>query len=498
MKDARYIIFFIAAALACSCNADMSVHIAAPIIKAPVESSIEGTLQGRTYTLNWPESEYLMEVSIYEGGEIVETAVTADNFYVHSDIERNVEYIYVLKFTDGTNFSKGTLKTFIKRGAGECSGLKTTQIEREGGYDAKVEWSTEDTDATAVSFAASNGKGRDINEEIPVGTEEYVIDGVITGDTWTVTLIARNDEGESMPVADTFTVKNMEVAYLSMYGTPDELIANGDDDEAYGWIWFHKEYPQGEYLPFSSISSAESLNKYGTLFFMRDIEDSQVDAFTFPESVTAATPFIKAWYKEGGNLLLWGYAVTYIGHIGRISLDMLKKNDNAIGRDHGSHNGDTWKMAVQLAVPGFTKDFSSHPIYNGLEAVPSGDTKFIAVKGPGFTEDNNCVFFNIPSVLTNIENQKKACYDALTSIYGIYPLGVWDSQITWISQLNVWEARQGNTDFKGTVLCVGNGGCNFYMKQMDGTYDLSKPSANSYQDNIEKMARNALDYLRTL
>ena len=97
----------------------------------------------------------------------------------------------------------------------------------------------------------------------------------------------------------------------------------------------------------------------------------------------------------------------------------------------------------------------------------------IPFKGAGWTEDHNCLFFNIPSALTGLGNQEESCYNTLTQVYGIYPLGTWDSQIDWVSQLNVWEAQQGNTEFKGTILCIGNGGCEFSLKNEDGTPDIS-------------------------
>ena len=139
-------------------------------------------------------------------------------------------------------------------------------------------------------------------------------------------------------------------------------------------------------------------------------------------------------------------------------------------------------MAVQLH-PGsrFKKDASNHPIFKGLDVVETDRTKLIPFKGAGWTEDHNCLYFNIPSVLTGLGNQDEACYNSLTQVYGIYPLGTWDSQIDWVSQLNVWEARQGNTEFKGTVICIGNGGCEFSLKNADGTPDISAyPKNNPY------------------
>ena len=218
-----------------------------------------------------------------------------------------------------------------------------------------------------------------------------------------------------------------------------------------------------------------------------------------PDVVNAATPVITEWYKNGGSLLLWSHATVYAGYLGRINLDDMKGNDHVFGFGEGSINNDVWSMAVQLH-PGsrFTKDHSGHPIYKGLEVTSNDRTKLIAFKGPGWTEDHNCLYFNLPSLYTGIGNQEEACYTQLTQTYGIYPLGTWDSQIDWVSQMNVWEAQQGNTDFKGTLLCIGNGGCEFSMKNLDGTPDKSAhPKNNIYQDNVLTLAKNSLEYLKT-
>ena len=77
-------------------------------------------------------------------------------------------------------------------------------------------------------------------------------------------------------------------------------------------------------------------------------------------------------------------------------------------------------------------------------------------------------------------------------------MGTWDSQIDWVSQMNVFEAQQGNTEYKGTVLCIGNGGCEFSMKNGDGTPDKSAhPKNNPYQENVLTLAKNSLEYLKT-
>lgn len=291
---------------------------------------------------------------------------------------------------------------------------------------------------------------------------------------------------------------NACVAFLSPYATPEECVQNGDDDEASAWLWFHNEYPESKFLYAADITSAADLADLRVLFYIRDLDSGSEDnAWTQPTSIQQATPYIQEWYKAGGNLVLWQHAVTYITDLGRMDRDMMRACDHRITIGNGSWNQGQWYMAIQLnPASRFVKDFSQHPLYRGCEIRSAGRSKYITVKGPAWTEDHNCVFHNLPAQITGLGNQDPRCYEVLTQTYGVYPLAVWDSQIDWISQLNVWEARQGNTDFKGTILCVGNGGCEFSYKNADGTADKSACPHNSpFQSNVLRMAKNAIEYL---
>lgn len=386
----------------------------------------------------------------------------------------------------------------MRPGAAKIQGLTMAQVEKIGGYDARIEWSLNET-ATAISLSATNGS-KIIDETLAGNATSYIIENVSLGDEWVVTLTANNNDGSSLPTNTSLKIGSTAIGFLSDYPTPDELIVNGDDDEASAWLWLHNEYPTATYIYFGDITSTADIERYRVLFWLRDLENvGEAEVFSMPQTVMNATPYIRQWYKDGGNLLLWSHATVYIGTLGRLEMDMLKNNDRTIGTGAGGYNGDVWRMAVSLNPGGkFTKDHSMHPIYKGLPITSNDRCKLIAFKGAGWTEDHNCLFFNIPSILTGIGNQDESCYTMLTQVYGIYPLGTWDSQIDFISQLNVWEAQQGNTEYKGTALCIGNGGCEFSMKNEDGTPDKSaRPKNNPYQDNVLTLAKNSLEYLKT-
>ena len=471
-----------------SCQ-DKDYDIAAPVLSPVDANQINGEMVGNDYVWTWINpSNYSMEVSRYDNGAFVGTETIEDNSYTHKNVDTNIEYTYVFKLSDGTNVSLGTIKKFTREGASKMSGITLAQMETNGGYDAKVEWE-ENESAEFITLSATNGS-RTINENLGGGTTEYTISNVNFGEEWTVTLIANNSKGASLPVSSSLKIGKTAIGFLSVYPTPETLVADGDDDEASAWLWLHEEYPTAQYVYFGDIASAADLNQFRVLFWMRDLEGvSENEVFTMPQVVEDATQYVKEWYADGGNLLLWSHATVYVGALGRLEMEMFKNNDHSIGTGEGGYNGDVWNMAVSLN-PGsqFTKDHSTHPIYKGLTITSNDRCK----------EDHNCVFFNIPSVITGLGNQDEACYNALTQVYGIYPLGTWDSQIDFVSQLNVWEAQQGNTEYKGTILCIGNGGCEFSMKNADGTPDKSAhPSNNAYQDNVLTLAKNSLEYLKT-
>jgi len=467
-------------------------------LSAPDVTQITGQLQGDDYILSWPAQDGKMLVSIYRNGTLSASEIVSGSSYTQKNVPTNVPFEYVFKVTDGTNYSKGVVLNYLREGATSISGVQMSQLDKAGGYDALIEWNKA-ADASTILLTATNGQTT-IKETLAGTAVSYTIPDVETGDTWTVTLIAQNEKGTSLSTSSSLRIGKTAIGFLSVYETPEELIANGDDDEASAWLWLHETYPTAQYIYFGNIKSVDDIEPFRVLFWLRDLEGVGEDqVWGIPEVVQAATPVIKEWYTLGGNLLLWSHATTYIGHLGRISLDDMKANDHAIGTGAGGINNDVWKMGVQLNPGGrFSKDFSNHPIYKGLEVESTDRTKLIAFKGPGWTEDHNCLFFNLPSLITGIGNQEEACYTQLTQTYGIYPLGTWDSQIDWVSQLNVWEAQQGNTDFMGTILCIGNGGCEFSMKNTDGTPDKSAhPKNNIYQDNVLRLAKNSLEYLKT-
>lgn len=500
MKNYILALIIVAAASIMQSCQDRDFEIANPIIAPIEESSLQCVAQGDDLAWSWKSAGHdsSVQVTLYSNGTKVATEVVEGESFIHKNVDTNVTYTYVFKATDGENYSKGVVKEYVRKGASSVTGLNMRQVDIPGGYDAVVSWKSP-ADAQQIHLTATS-ESRSIETSIPATESSYTIKDVKVGEILQVEIRANNSDGLSLPSFTSLNIGKTTIGFLSVYPTPEELIANGDDDEACAWLWLSNEYPSAEYLYFGNIKSEEDLEPFRVLFWLRDLEGVDENAvFEMPEVVVNSADAVRRWYTNGGNLLLWQHATPYIGTLGRVDTNLLRTNDRAIGAGFGGYNGDTWCMAVQLH-PGwqFKLDLSNHPIFNNLEVIENERTKLIPFKGPGWTEDHNCLYFNLPSYWTGLGNQDMNCYNILTDTYGIYPLGTWDSQIDWISQLNVWEARQGLTEFQGTILCIGNGGCEFSMRNEDGTPDISAyPKNNLYQENVLTLAKNSLEYLKT-
>ena len=482
-------------------------------LATPDAASITGAPSGENnydYTLTWPQSPQgaTMQVAVYKNGT-QQQALTpcAGNSFTLKNLETNQLYEFLFKYAEDDVLSNGVMTSYTRKGATAPAEVKMDQVDiSDDVHNLQITWAAS-ADATSYLLKVVKNSA-DVVVNTTVNGTSYLLEGVQMKDRFEATVIAQNNAGRALPVEASAKFGGKIPGFLSEYATPDELLANGDDDEASAWLWFHEAYPKGEYVYFGSISTVEDIQDYRMLFWLRDIETGNVDdIWNFTDVARNAAPCIEQYVKNGGNLLLWSHAVPYIGAINRLPTSLLRGVGNAFGCGAGGWNPDVWKMGVCVNTGSFYKDFSSHAIYAGLPTEKLNDNcpVGIAMKGAGWTEDHNCLFFDIPTTLTGLANNTEECYTSLTTDYGIYPLGTWDSQVSWVSQLNVWEAKgaekapEGFQKGAGTVLCIGNGGCEFSMKNEDGTPDKSaNPKNNSCQPNILKLAKNSVDYLMSI
>ena len=304
MKKISFIIMAMFALVLTSCQ-DKDIEREGMALQAPDASQITGQLNGDDYTWTWPAQQAAqMQVTIYHGGTLSASETVSDNSYTQKNVPTNVPFEYVFKLTDGKNLSAGVIKTYLREGATSISGLQMRQVDKAGGYDALVEWNRA-ADATSIKFSATNGK-RNISETLQGSATSYTIADVQTGDTWEVTLTAQNDKGTALSTRSSLRIGKTAIGFLSVYATPEQLVADGDDDEASAWLWLHETYPTAQFVPFTSITDGSVIEPFRVLFWLRDLEGvGEGEVWDMPADVVAATPIIKEWYREGGSLLLW-------------------------------------------------------------------------------------------------------------------------------------------------------------------------------------------------
>ena len=175
---------------------DKDIDREAMKLTAPDASQITGQLSGDDYIWTWPAQNGDMRIIIYRNGTISGTETVSGNSFTHKNVPTNVPFEYVFKVSDGANLSSGVIKSYTREGATSISGVQMSQVDKTGGYDALVIWNKA-VDASSILLTATNGS-RTINETLSGSATSYTINDVVSGETWEVTLVAKNDKGTSL------------------------------------------------------------------------------------------------------------------------------------------------------------------------------------------------------------------------------------------------------------------------------------------------------------
>ena len=221
MKKLSFIILAMFALVLTACQ-DKDIDREAMKLAAPDAAQITGQLTGDDYTWTWPSQNSSMQVATYRNGTLSSIETISGNSYTHKNVPTNVPFEYVFKLTDGSNFSTGVIKNYLREGATSISGVQMSQLDKAGGYDALVVWDKA-PDASSIQLTATNGK-RTINETLSGSTTQYVINDVETGDTWEVALVAKNDKGTSLSTRSSLRIGKTAIGFLSIYATPEEPV----------------------------------------------------------------------------------------------------------------------------------------------------------------------------------------------------------------------------------------------------------------------------------
>lgn len=325
---------------------------------------------------------------------------------------------------------------------------------------------------------------------LPISTTSYTFENIADGEEHVLTVKAiyqsagRISEGTSLTVQ---LESKTKAAFLLPTGVSAYTNLPDDDEQAAG-AYFQANFvanDKGQFVHVNDIAGLD-LEEVPVIWIMVDRVGIGLGVENLPYT-SAELEVIKAFVKKGGNLYLSNFATQIAYGIGRIGFNVTCFGDG----EGGTHN-DIWTANTVLGCGmGTPYNRTDHAMFTGItqENYNSYGHNTIALLGPGTQEDHNC--FWIPAdcgqgyggngdvqTVPNFENANTAKI-----------LAAW-GQVTDYCVGGIIEFEPTDT-YKGIVLI--NGLAAYEWNQQTPAGGQAK---NVYQNNIEKLTTNALNYLK--
>lgn len=257
----------------------------------------------------------------------------------------------------------------------------------------------------------------------------------------------------------------------------DDYTQLEDDDERAAAKWFNDNYVvrgTGQFLKPSDIATVD-VDEFPCIMITIDCVGMAQGWQNFPSAVTNIVSDLKDYVQGDGKLLLTNHATQLVEAIGRTS----GFAPNLYGNGEGGNNSDVWGIQAVIGnVDGQIYDHRSHDIYKGLETgeFTYGHEIYPTV-GEGLKEDHNCMWdlnaYGLdgnPNVIVAFENTTNSTV-----------LGTWQHVVDYCCAAIV--EFNPTADYSGRIIAIG---LSAYEWHQEG---------NPYQNNVEKIASNAISYL---
>lgn len=442
-----------------------------PAKLAPV-TNLKADLVGDTATLSWtlPNTGDALVVVLNDGSAVRELPVANATTFKYGIVETNKDYLFTLKLKDNKgNTSLGEVVKFRRDGAAPVKNVSGEQNEN----GLLLKWTTPDVPVSKITIKVGAQTA-----DVAGNATSYQFNNVPIG-SYNISFVSYNSSNQaSNTVYLPFKIGATAVAFLGVYSDSTTLLSTADDDIVAGAKWLFSQYPKSRYISFDQVKSgAVDLSQYRVIWWNYDIENGK----DLPAIATDANVVSKMtqFYKAGGNLLFNQFAVQYFWNLGRLTQPFFTGFDTG----GGFSNPDTWGIGVNINKK---HDQSRHPLFKGITMKTEGDGRVtFPVIGPGWKENHNAVILRIPEFLGIGGNDNEAAYTRFTTENNLEWLGQWDGiGDYWMA--GVLELKPKD-DFQGSAIYIGIGGIEW--NQNSGT--------NPYQANIEKLYKNAIDYLKT-
>lgn len=276
-----------------------------------------------------------------------------------------------------------------------------------------------------------------------------------------------------------YTISVTEQYFIGFLGTAANAAGITEDDEKAAAEWFFDNYDNGKYISFDAVKNGEvDLNDFRVLWWYND---SERDLPAISHEATVLNK-MKEYYQNGGNLLFNGYACGYFWTMGRLT----NTYNMVIGDGLGFENNDVWSIGASIG----THDMTTHPIYKGISFISDADGyKWVPVIGAGYREDHNYVMVDIAQY-HGYGNADENAYTSFTTSNNVKYLGVWGG-IRDYYMAGVLELLPTDS-FNGKAIYQGIGGFEFNQNSQG---DINPGGVNAYQNNINLITKNSLNYL---
>ncbi len=266
------------------------------------------------------------------------------------------------------------------------------------------------------------------------------------------------------------------VAFLANYDNSD-LISNPDEKAAYDWL-VATYTTKAEFVSLTAVKNGTAnLAKYGAIWWHEDATQTLPD-IAFDDAVVNA---VKAYRAAGGNLLLTTFAARWVEALGIVP--PFKGPNNVFGDNIGGQRQDgsnNWGVSIN-------QDQVNHPIFSGLPLAADKSYPVVYLLDKSAFRLNHVSWWKV--------NEWGNYGDAAgwrNQTGGIDLAGPDGSDNT---NSNITIAEFPKATDHGATIVITPGSYDWYAEPNPST---NAPSpANSFLDNVKKLTKNSLEYLKT-
>ncbi|QIL37979.1 DUF4960 domain-containing protein [Pedobacter sp. HDW13] len=329
--------------------------------------------------------------------------------------------------------------------------------------------------------ATIDNEGRNVTLVLPDGTNLNGVAPIIESPAGIqVSPASGVAQDFTQPVTYTFTKGTVSTTYqvnlisnsISQYafiGTAGSRSAITNPDEKAASDWFFTTYPTADYISFGSVATGQRLSNYKVIWWHFDSDQALPAQATAAGAVNA----LKAYRTAGGSLLLSSFAGRYVEALGVVPAGKGPNNVFGDFLPNGFiENNSDWGISF--------KGKESHPIFQGLDTYAPGKANLLQ---KGTFRLNHTAWWFLPD-------------------WGGYSNGTgWRQQTgginlaseAWDDQLDgrVGIAEWPQTNGAGNVVVITFGAYDWYSEPQNGA-----PTTNNYINNIRRLTKNAIDYLK--